>query len=72
MTHPSDTLSFSHLFEAALAELALQKPLLTYLGNKYGLWADAIACLTAHSIAEFEDNGIVLRVVGLVELLKKS
>ena len=57
---------------AADAELALQKPFLTYLGKKYGVSDDAIACLTAHSIADFEDNGIVVRVVGLVKLLKKS
>ena len=65
-------MGFSHLLIAADAELALQKPFLTYLGNNYGLSDDAIACLTAHSIADFEDNGIVVRVVGLVELLKKS
>jgi len=58
------------LFKAVLAELLLQKPFLTYLGNKYGLSIDAIACLKAHSISDFEDNGIVVRVVGLVELLK--
>ena len=53
------------------AELALQKPFHKYLGKKYGVSDDAIACLTAHFIADFEDNGIVVRVVGLVELLKK-
>ena len=57
---------------AADAELALQKPFLTFVGNKYGLSDDAIAYWTAHSIADFEDNVIVVRVVGLVELLKKS
>ena len=70
--HPSDTLGFSQLLIAADAELALQKPFFTYLGKKYGVSDDAIACLTAHSIADFEDNGIAVRVAGLVELLKKS
>ena len=33
MTHPSATLGFSHLFSAALAELALHLPSLQYLGK---------------------------------------
>ncbi len=44
MTHPSGTLSFSHLFSAALPEFALHLASLQYLGKARVELASTILC----------------------------